>query len=355
MKTDNRKYIFWFCLAVVINIALRFVIMYITDHFDFKNFLITGEIVASGKNIYANTIYYNYGPLFSIILGFFYRIASCFGGSVILYKALIVLFLTAADLLLALLASRTAGKLWGILFFLNPISVYIAGYQTQFDNVAVMFGAWAVYFVRESSENESFTFNDMCGTILLSFSLIMKHFMWAFPLFLLLNTRINTRKKIFYAFLPPLIFLLSFLPYLPEGLDGIIHNVLMYRSANNFPLFAIGLLKSFRINFPFLARFGIVIYGIFMLSCAYAFRHENIYNSFLIYTMSAVCFASGIYSQQFVIPCMAVILIFQKWSLSYFAVYLARLGGSELRNTLCIWCLLAYLVYYYRRKDQRVL
>ena len=347
MNKNNRNYLVWFCIAVAIKAAVCLALARITDHFDFQNFYITGEIAASGKNVYASMKYYNYGPAISIILGMLFRISSSFASGSFAFKTIFVGLLILADLITAVLVSKTAGKFWGLVFFINPISTYVIGYQTQFDNIAVMLGAWGVYFLRDSAKNDSFSWNDVYGTVLLSLSLIVKHFMWAFPLFILLNTSINSRKKFLYAFVPPLMFLLSFVPYIHEGLNEIINNVFMYRSGNNFPLFALGLL-----NITWL-KGGIAVYAVLMLSSAYLFRNEDIYHSFLIYTMSAVCFASGIYSQQFVIPCLAVIVLFRKWSSLYFLVYLARAGGSELRNTLCVWCLLAYLVYYYFRYSRR--
>ncbi len=75
MKKNNSTI---FCLALLAGITLRFVIMTLGHNFDFDSYCIVGELAASGKNIYANTGRYNYGPVWFTLLGIFWKIASHF-------------------------------------------------------------------------------------------------------------------------------------------------------------------------------------------------------------------------------------------------------------------------------------
>ena len=347
-KVEDNK-IFWWSVAILLGLSFRFVVLYVTGNEDFDHFYDTASLAAAGKNIYANTIWYNYGALFSIILGIVYRTAQYLGGSVLIFKVMHVGVLTAADFLIAKLVEKKAGTLWGILFFLNPISMIVDGYHTQFDNIAVMFGAYGVLCLEKSSMQEKFCLNDASGVILISLSLITKHFMYAFPLYILFSARICTRKKILYAFVPPVIFLLGFLPYWSEGAQGIIHNVFMYRSFGNFPFLAAGLFTEAGVSFAgAVTDMYLLIFFCLILASAYIFRRENIFNLFLLYTIAVVCFSSGASGQQHVIPCMAMLLLFREWSLPYFALIFTRLAGKQIMLTVLAWCLFAYLVYYYR-------
>ena len=379
MKNVNAK-IFWSC--ILLGVIIRFVLMFIGykyfNSLDFTNFCNTARIAASGRNVYANTVAYNYGSLCFLMLGAFWKVASFFNNDVLVFKALFVSALTLADFLIARIISRKAGNFLGIIFFLNPISLVVTGIHNQFDNIAVLFAAYGAIYLEESSSENSVK-ADVYGIIFLSLSLITKHILWAFPLWILLSTELDTRRKILYAFIPPLIFLLSFAPYWSEGADGIIHNVFMYRSGKNFPLFALGIVNNLGINIPYQEFAGLPLFGLLMLLCGYMFRHEKIFNLFLLYTVAQVCFASGSASQYFVIPCMAVIILFRSKSALYFAlniVHILLCYGStriplwidkhfglninsipllmrqNIAYTLLVWCLLFYIVYYYKYREK---
>lgn len=315
MKTIRAK-TFWTCIAL--GVVLRLVFMSLGYNFDFESWQIVGELAASGKNIYANTGRYNYGPAWFILLGMFWRAASYFANNILAFRIFVVGTLTLADFLIAQVISRKAGNFWGIIFFLNPVSLLMTSCYNQFDNVAVMIGAWGALYLEESSQQDSISRNDLYGIILLSLSLITKHILYAFPVWILLNKNITARKKILYAFIPPLLFLLSFAPYWNIGYEGIVNHVFRYRSFNNFPLFAIGILQRLGLSMPFNKHY-IYLFIVLMVCAGHIFRNENIFDSFLLYTMSLVCFSSALIPNYFVIPCMAVLLLFRKRSAVYFA------------------------------------
>lgn len=371
MKNVNTK-TFWLCICA--GVIIRYILMSLGHNFDFDSYCIVGELASAGKNIYANTTRYNYGPVWFTVLGLFWKAASYFEHSILLFRCLIVGTLTLTDFFLAKLICRIAGTFWGLIFFLNPISLIITGYHNQFDNLAVLIGVSAVLFIKDSCSDSKIKPADLYGTVLLSLSLITKHIMWAFPLWLLLNTKINPRKKVLYAFVPPLLFLLSFTPYWSEGVHGIISNVFLYKSFNNFPLFALRIINYLGVSIPLQEYICLPIFGLLMLAGALLFRRESIDNSFLLYTIALVCFSSAIANQYLAIPCMAVILIFRNKSALYLCTGLVYLSCSSdglhipywLSNnfgcefnlltvilskgsvmyTILAWCLLFYLIHY---------
>ena len=378
MKNVNAK-TFWLC--VLAGIVIRFVLMCLGHNFDFESYCIVGELAASGKNIYANTPRYNYGPVWFTLLGLFWKAASYFTHNTFIFRCFIVGTLTLGDFFITQIISRIAGTFWSIIFFLNPISLIITGYHNQFDNLAVLVGALAVMCIEKSCTERDIKPEDMYGIVLLSLSLIIKHIMWAFPLWVLLNRNITTRKKVMYTFIPPFLFLMSFAPYWDEGSQGIIRHVFMYGSFNNFPLSGVGIMKLFGISIPLEKYIYRPSFGLLMLAGAYLFRRENIYHSFLLYTISLVCFSSAIANQYLAIPCMAVIILCRKKSLLYLLIGLVYLScdgnglhipfslhkhfGYELgifakiisngsiMYTVFAWCLLYYLISYYRNNSSR--
>ncbi len=352
-RFEERK-LFWCVSLVLLCVVARFIVgAFSLDYIDFRNEIFTGELAALGRNVYAEQQYYNYGPAFFILLGWLYRIAFSFLHSILAYKFLIVSVLTLADILTARLIAKKAGTFWGLVFFLNPISFITCSYLSQFDGMAVAFAAYGVSLIEDSSRRDEFTVNDLLGTLLLSLSLITKHIMWAFPLWLLLDTKITPRKKALYAFVPPLLFLLSFAPYWSLGSQGIINNVFLYRARNNLPMFALDILNPLGIFLPFQRQICFIIFGLLMLSGGYIFRREEVSNNFLLYTISVVCFSSAISTQYLSIPCMALVVLFRKKALPYFPLIAAIILGKHIMKIVMVWALLLYLIDYYRHQASR--
>lgn len=379
MKSDIKNVsnkIFWSC--IFLGVVIRFVLMSLGHNFDFDSYCIVGELAAKGENIYASTSRYNYGFIWFTFLGIFRKISLCFADSVLAFRVLIVGTLTLADFLIAKIISEKAGNLWGIIFFLNPISLIITGYHNQFDNIAVLLAVYSVLLIGHSVNKHSITGSDIAGVILLSLSLITKHILWAFPLWILFNSEIGIRKKILFAFVPPLIFLLSFIPYWHEGSEGIISNVFLYKSFNNFPLLALTALNHLGIFLPFQENICLPLFALLMLGSAYVFRKANLFDSLLLYLMALVSFSSAIANQYIAIPCIAVILMTRKKSFLYFALGLVFLScnfnglhisywiqyhyhyssifirflGSGVMYSFFAWCLLWYLWDSYRHSEK---
>lgn len=378
MKNVSAK-IFWLC--IFLGVVIRFVLTCLGHNFDFDSYCIVGELVAQGKNVYANTSRYNYGPVWFMLLGVFWRVASLFTHNIMTFRIFIVSALTLVDLLIARVISRKAGNFWGIIFFLNPISLIITGYHNQFDNIAVLLGAYAVLSLEDSCNEHAIKANDIYGIILMSLSLITKHILWAFPIWILLNRNIDGRKKFLYAFIPPLMFLLNFTPYWSEGAKGIIRNVFLYKSFNNFPLLALDAMNRFGIYLPFQKYICLPLFGLLMSAGAYMFRREKFYDSFLLYTISLVCFSSAIANQYIAIPCMAIIIMMRRKSAFYSALGLMFLScnssglhipsflqkhynidlgivcrilsDGRINYPLFSWSLLAYLANYYFRMRRK--
>lgn len=383
---DNRYFL---SIVVAIGVVLRFIIIAIGHNFDFDSYMIVGEIVKNGGNVYAETSRYNYGPLFFLVQGLLYSISSIFEGTSrnLCYRLLIVTFLTVADLGLMFYVKFRTNNLWAAVFFLNPVSIIITGFHNQFDNWAVLLAFIGVYYLMRGDQLEErhrWTKYDTLGISFLSLSLIMKHILFAFPIWLLFSKKIEWKKKIVYCFLPPILFLLSFLPFIKLGWKGILTNVFLYKSFNNFPLLGVGIIKYFVPSFTGL-RFGIVLFGIFMIILGWLVKEEEVDKLILLYFVSLVCFSSAITNQYIAIPMSAVIILMKEKSFVYSimgGIYLVMVSnglrlysfilefGSEnlaqnkvIRGLsaeafmfpILVWILLAYLICLKKQSKKRCL
>lgn len=194
-------------LAAALGIMLRFIIICIGNNFDFESYIIVGDIVKKGGNVYAQTSRYNYGPLFFLIQGILYSVSSVFADDarrILCYRLLMVSFLTAADLGLMFYVKNKTNHIWAAVFFLNPISIIITGYHNQFDNWAVLLAVIGTEYLLSGTRNkEGWNKCDILGICFLSLSMIMKHILYAFPIWLLFSKKIEWKKKFIYGILPP--------------------------------------------------------------------------------------------------------------------------------------------------------
>ena len=292
--------------VLFLGIMLRLLVSLIGYNYDFKSYLIVGDIVSHGKNVYVETTRYNYAFIFSWILGFFYWISMFFGQfQIFIYRYLIIVVLTLSDIGIFYFIFKNGNIKLAILFFLNPISIIITGYHNQFDNIAVLLSLIAIQNFEYTGNK--FSYKDFLSIFFLSLSLVIKHILFLFPLWILFSNKLPLKKKLMYSIIPPIIFLFSFVPFFGNGgLEGILNNVFLYKSYNNSPLimpfaviFCNSIIKNslFYIFFAFMILFGII------------FRKQAIKNLLLFYFLCLVTFSSAVANQYLAIPLVAVILL----------------------------------------------
>jgi len=176
-------------------------------NYDMESWYVVADISWHGGNVYAETDRYNYGPVWSLILQALDLLA---GHRHEVLRYLIAGFLSLADLGIFLLLCRLVNPLAGVLFFLNPVSILISGYHSQFDNVAILLGLWSVQLLGDDF-SRPMNRRKLLGLLVLSLSLMTKHLLFAFPLWLAVKQK-GLAQKAIVLLLPVLCFLLSFAP-----------------------------------------------------------------------------------------------------------------------------------------------
>jgi hypothetical protein len=300
-----------FSLLLVLGVSLRFIVMARGHNFDFESYKIVGSLVCSGKNVFANTERYNYGPLFLWIQGLCYQIGLHTSQGDWLFRVLIVSVLTWADVGIALLLKELYGMGPALVFFLSPVSIIITGFHNQFDNLAILLMLMAVY----SLETYQGRKRNVRFVVLFSLSLIMKHIFAFFVFWLLFSKRLSGREKALFTLVPVSAFGLSFVLYCgtsPAAWEGVMSNVVHYRSFNNAPL--LGWLYRL-VGIP--TGGYIVVFVALMVLMGIAFRNMKPIESALEYSMCMVAFSSAVANQYLAIPLAALAVISWQLSLAY--------------------------------------
>ncbi len=301
-------------LLISLGIFLRFFIMTFGHNYDFESYKVAGEISGNFHNVYANTERYNYGPVFFCLQGLLYNISHISPDWETTYRVLIVLVLTLFDLGITLFIAKKYSVKKALIFFLNPISIFITGYHNQFDNIAIFFALMSIWYF---NEDKKYSKKDILFILFMSLSIVTKHIFAIFMLFIILKKGLPLKKRLVYAFVPSILFLLSFLPFIfsSGALEGIVHNVFLYNSANNSPLL-IGVLQA--VNVP--KSLYTIIFLSLMTVTAFMCRKKKYDESILIYTIALVAFSSAIANQYLVIP-LAALCILETGFLKY--IYMA--------------------------------
>ncbi len=248
---------------------------------------------------------YNYGPIFFIFQGLFYLISQISQEYwVHIYRFLIVSFLSLIDFLILYFIYKKYNIKIAILFFLNPVSIIITGYHNQFDNIAILLALYTILFYNTDKEINK---NDLFYMTIMSLSLITKHIFFALPIFIFFRNDIVLNKKIIYAIMPIILFLISFIPFCisnEKAFSGIVNNVFLYRSFNNSPL--LNIIYDY-VSFP--SKYKFYVYIFFMSLVGFFSRKYSYEKQLLIYLISVVTFSSAIANQYLVIPLVALCIL----------------------------------------------
>lgn len=282
-------------IVICLGIFLRILTALPGYSYDVESYKIVADIMAQGDNVYANTIRYNYGPPWANIIHIINTyIFPC--DDMHCFHMKIAIFLTTIDTILFFFILKKYSIVAATFFFINPLSIYITGSHSQFDNLAVLV---ALLSVAVYNEDKSLGRLALClGG--LGLSLAIKHILFLFPFWMAAKERSLTRMVAAVA-VPYSIFLASFIFSIPEGLPGIVQNVFLYRSYGNAPLWS--LITPY---FLFISTPKIVLFIGSMAILGYYIRNKTSLESINIYCISVVAFSSAIANQYLSIPVPAI-------------------------------------------------
>jgi Predicted membrane protein (DUF2079) len=252
------------------------------------------EFVPRGGDLYRDAPYH-YSPLWAFLLLGLSRAVSLAG--IPFDKAIgALLFLTdsATAFLLFRIArdrlgrpsERAAGL--ALLFFSNPVSVFVTGFHLQFDNLAILCLVAAVWLAGRKPERQVAT------AVALTASLLVKHVTFFHPLLFARTT--EGRRHSLAVFLPYGVFFASFLLYW-SAWDAVFHGVFGFRSlAEDYGTAMLRKLPGVPDWTP-LALFGVAV-----LAGVAAFRRLEISRASLLLFLVILIFLPGVAEYYFVWP-----------------------------------------------------
>ncbi len=313
-KNDNFKlniFIFFSLIALI----LRIWVSQYGSNFDFASWQANLDIFKDGKSVYENGNYV-YAPPWVYTLYFLDLISFPFlennsfvqsiPGNFFRFK--LVIFLSLLDISIFYLLYKKYSLKVGLLFLINPISIWLSGFHNSFDNYAIIFGFLSVILYGEINE-EKLTFKKVFAIFLFGLSIAIKHiliffiFWWAFKEKKIIN-------KFIVIFIPIFVFIFSFIPFLPEDSANIINKLLFHAKHETGPfwkMFVPDLFKKF-LSTHFLFSFLLTLIGVFLIN-------KKINESFYLYLIAVVAFSSQMYTQYFLIPLITIAIY---WNKKYF-------------------------------------
>lgn len=296
--------------ALGVGIWLRFLATGGGFNYDFVSYRIIAEILERRGLVYMETWRYNYGPVWFYVLRVLDLIGRALPGDPqVNFRLALVALLTAVDLAIWAILDRRYGRLVGLLFFLNPISILITGYHNQFDNLAIALGMVGVQLYGEPDER-ALSRRKLAGVAVLGLSLMTKHLLFLFPFWLALRQQ-GWRTRAVVIMVPVAIFLAGFLPYWSAQQIGIVEHVFRYQSADNGPLYRLLPEVLHELGIARLLWFALLIGG------AFVFRRFDGFESLLFYSGLMVAGSPALANQYLAIVMPLVAVMFNPWFAGY--------------------------------------
>jgi hypothetical protein len=129
------------------------------------------------------------------------------------------------------------------------------------------------------------------GLAILGLSLMTKHFLIFFPIWIAFKEQ-RWSRKIMVVVVPYSIFLISFLPYWNAGSEGILRNVFLYRSVTNAPFWNV-----FAPNILLTLMPPIILFVGTLMLLGLIWRKKPLMESFNYYLICVVIFSSAVMNQ----------------------------------------------------------
>lgn len=264
-------------------------------NFDQDSYEIVARLMQRGANVYAETNRYNYSPVWAHVLFALYTLARWANLS---FHLCVRGFLTLADLGTACLIAAVAAKSRRCsataaftAYWLNPVSVLIVGYHGQFETLAFLPVLAAMLLTMRADGSARTLAVWALGTVALLIKQTTCFSVWMIVYY----TAVSRRRAVLLAAASSAVFLMSFLPYLPQAANGIVKNVLVY-GGMPFPYGVVRLLPH-SVSRALL----LLVMGLLPWLAKDKLRLELV-PAMLLVALAFLAFADGVGEQFFIIP-----------------------------------------------------
>jgi hypothetical protein len=119
-------------VAIAIGSGVRIWLATLGHNFDVESWLIAGQALHAGRNVYVETFRLPYGPVWALISSLALSVQNAFGWSGLTsFHVLVASVLTTSDVAIALILALRWNRTAAIEFILCPVSCLITGYHWQ--------------------------------------------------------------------------------------------------------------------------------------------------------------------------------------------------------------------------------
>ncbi len=226
----SRTHLTMILLGTILAVGARLVLAYaFYGNFDQGSWEIAADIMKRGGNVYAETDRYNYTTVWALVLLVLKNLSLLVH---LPFHFLVRTFLTVIDCATALLIGLIALKIGRsmryafLIYLLNPVAIITIGYAGQFETLATLPLLLAAYLHIKDPSLRNVKWVWLLGTL----SVLVKHSTVFGVWMLFVYVSGKTRNAFLMMAASVAVFLLAFVPYLPEGKEGIIHTVFLYKS-----------------------------------------------------------------------------------------------------------------------------
>jgi len=331
-----------FVILAIFSVLAKLYFSSFGANYDTDSNLLISNLIREGKIVYAETTRYNYGPIWAYLVGLFRTIqVDVFDGhSITGFHYVAAFFLSFVDIALSLLLVFYFSFTFGLIFLLNPVSMLITGFHSQFDNLAVLVGfAGSVLIFKYEERQQKKNLYFILGLIVLGFSLMLKHILVFFPIWFLFRNKYSPAKRLALLTVPVVVFLLGFVPFIfdPVNRAGVMHNVFGYSSVHLtgfYPNFvgAFIPIKMIEKVFSFVPIFSGFKFVWFLSTvwAGYTFRHKPVIELFFYYLIAFCAFSSASADQYLAIPLIACAVLWKNPIVWFYTIMsLMAIVGSQ--------------------------
>ena len=297
--------------------AIRIGLSRLGYNYDFESWQLVADLTLQGKNVYAETYRYNYGPLFIWV---FAALKFIFHSN---FRTAVALVFSLTDVAIATILFKRGNTRAALLILFSPICMIISGYHNQIDNVSILIALLGVRYVETRKNYDSSIKGWGIGqqqtivfAFLLGFSLIAKHILIFFPFWMLFHKRLFVWQKLMLFLFPVALFLASFLPYWSAS-QSIVANVFSYNPGSNAPIY--NLLVGKPVIDLLILIFGPSLKPLFctlLIFSGFFMRKKVLIEQLAFYYLLVVLFTSLLFAQYLIIPMLFFALFesrFWKW------------------------------------------
>ena len=304
-----KKYL-WLA-AVFVGTLARIVIARLGHNEDFYNWTWNATVLRDGGSVYSGDVPYGYGPFWMFVLRFADLIQNLFPDNRKIFRLVIILVLTLADLIIAAIIARKFSHYAALLFFLNPISIIISGHHNQFDNIAILGALVAVLFLN-SEPAESKSRNLYLGLALIGLSLAVKQILLFFPVWLFFRNG-TFKQRVIRGAMPYVVYVACFIPWATSiaRIEIIFEEIFLQRRGRPGVIRNLGgatyVEPTFDLSYGrtgFYLSYLIWVLGV--LAFGWIMRNRSLFHSLIIYLLTMVGLAPAYSQQQLILPLIAL-------------------------------------------------